>query len=56
MVDVNEVIQEMVVMLQKEATRHSVTMSTDLAQRAYQGDGGSCAIATGIIESHAQWH
>jgi signal transduction histidine kinase len=31
MVDVNEVIQEMVVMLQKEATRHSITMSTDLA-------------------------
>ena len=30
MVDVNEVIQEMVVMLQKEATRHSVTTSTDL--------------------------
>jgi signal transduction histidine kinase/ligand-binding sensor domain-containing protein len=30
MVDVNEVIQEMVVMLQKDATRHSVTMSTDL--------------------------
>jgi signal transduction histidine kinase/ligand-binding sensor domain-containing protein len=29
-VDVNEVIEEMVVMLQKDATRHSVTMSTDL--------------------------
>jgi signal transduction histidine kinase/ligand-binding sensor domain-containing protein len=29
-VDVNEVIQEMVVMLQKEAKRHSVRMSTDL--------------------------
>lgn len=31
MVDVNEVIREMVVMLQKEANRHSVTMSTDLS-------------------------
>jgi signal transduction histidine kinase/ligand-binding sensor domain-containing protein len=31
MVDVNEVIREMVVMLQKDATRHSVTMNTDLA-------------------------
>jgi len=30
MVDINEVIQEMVAMLQKDATRHSVTMSTDL--------------------------
>ena len=30
-VDVNEVIREMVVMLQKEANRHSVTMRTDLA-------------------------
>lgn len=30
MVDVNEVIQEMVVMLQKDATRQSVTMSTIL--------------------------
>ena len=29
-VDVNEVIQEMVVILQKEANRHSVRMSTDL--------------------------
>jgi signal transduction histidine kinase/ligand-binding sensor domain-containing protein len=29
-VDVNEVIREMVVMLQKEANRHSVRMSTDL--------------------------
>jgi signal transduction histidine kinase/ligand-binding sensor domain-containing protein len=29
-VDVNEVIREMVVMLQKEADRHSVRMSTDL--------------------------
>jgi len=29
-VDVNEVIREMVVMLQKEADRHSVKMSTDL--------------------------
>lgn len=32
MVDVNEVIQEMVVMLQKEATRQSVTMTTDLTE------------------------
>ena len=30
MVDVNEVIREMVVILQKEADRHSVRMSTDL--------------------------
>ena len=30
-VDVNEVIQEMVVILQKEANRHSVRMRTDLA-------------------------
>jgi len=30
-VDVNEVIREMVVMLQHEATRHSTTMRTDLA-------------------------
>jgi signal transduction histidine kinase/ligand-binding sensor domain-containing protein len=29
-VDVNEVIREMVVILQKDATRHSVTMSTEL--------------------------
>jgi signal transduction histidine kinase len=29
-VDVNEVIREMVVMIQKEANRHSVTMRTDL--------------------------
>jgi signal transduction histidine kinase len=32
MVDVNEVIREMVVMLQREATRHSVTMCTDLTE------------------------
>jgi signal transduction histidine kinase len=31
-VDVNEVIREMVVMLQKEASRHSVTMRTDLSE------------------------
>jgi PAS domain S-box-containing protein len=31
-VDVNEVIREMVVMLQKEADRHSVRMSTDLTK------------------------
>jgi PAS domain S-box-containing protein len=31
-VDVNEVIREMVVMLQKEANRHSVTMRTDLTE------------------------
>jgi signal transduction histidine kinase len=31
-VDVNEVIREMVVILQNEANRHSITMSTDLAK------------------------
>jgi signal transduction histidine kinase len=32
MVDVNEVIREMVVMLQREANRHSVTTRTDLSE------------------------
>jgi signal transduction histidine kinase len=32
MVDVNEVIREMVVMLQREANRHSVTMRIDLSE------------------------
>jgi signal transduction histidine kinase len=32
LVDLNEIIREMVVILQKEANRHSVTMHTDLAE------------------------
>jgi PAS domain S-box-containing protein len=32
LVDVNEVIEEMVIMLQKEANRHSATIRTDLAE------------------------
>ena len=54
-VDVNEIIREMVVVLQKEADRHSVRMSTDLTGTAYPGDGRSGAVTTGIDESHAQW-
>ena len=54
-VDVNEVIREMVVMLQKEADRYSVKMSTDLTNGLSQGDGRSCAVTAGIDESHAQW-
>ena len=55
-VDVNEVIQEMVVMMRKEANRHSVSDEYGSRRRASQGDGGSCAVAAGIDESHAQWY
>ena len=56
MIDVNEVIQEMVVMLQKEANSAFRYDEYGPCERAHQGDGRSCAIATGIVESHAQWH
>ena len=53
-VDVNEVIREMVIMLQKDATRHSVTMRTDLAGKPFKVIAGRVQLQQMLMKPYAQ--
>jgi len=56
LVDVNEVIQEMILLLHNEATRHSVSIRTDLAPNRSKVMADRVASTTGFHEPHAEWH
>jgi hypothetical protein len=55
-IDLNQVIKEMVVMMGDEASRHTVTIRTDLAAGTPLCNGRSRPNATGVDEPDAKWY
>ena len=55
-IDLNEVIREMVVMFRDTASRHRDFDPQRARPSTSNDNGGSCAIAAGLDEPHAQWY
>ena len=56
LVDINEVVDEMLVLLRNEATRHCNFHAHGTCPAIAANHGRSCAIAAGFDEPDAEWH